>query len=197
MMAGLGVMALIFTACAGSSGGGSSATTPDGGQGGNDPVVKAGYYEELLAKPIGNCENVDQLQFQALANLQSEQFATDNDGKKLVVHLLLSLKADGTYNAVYSEQKVISATNTHVKYENLYSRNVTGRFQVENDTKLILENLGVANKLQIGDQKKVQLKITERIHDARVNSIFIVLEKTITTISPDGETAEQYCQRLQ
>lgn len=186
------LLALVFAACADSSGGGGGggAVTP----GGEDDVRVTEYYQDLLSKPVGDCDHVEELQFQALANLQQDQFGTDVDGKKLLVHVLLSLKKDGTYLAVYSEQKVLAESNSHVQYQTLFHQNISGKFRIENDTQLILEGLGVANKLQIGNEKKVQLKIQKRINDPRVNSIFITLAKTLTSIGPDGESAEQYCE---
>ena len=187
------LVALILSACAGSSDGGGSNNGPDQKPKPED-VTPAGYYEELLSKPVGDCANIQDLQFQVLANLQNDKFGISDDRKDLVVHVLLSLKEDGTYLAIYSEEKVVKANNAEMIYENVFSKNIKGTWKVEGKTKLVLSGLGVANKYQLGDVKRVQLKIQQRIHDPRVNSLFITLDKTLTAIGPDGETVEQYCE---
>ncbi len=168
---------------------------------GNDPEYRteepakptAGYYDEMMSKPIGDCAHPDELRFVALANLGLDKFGESEDRKDLVVRLLLSLRQDGTYFVAYSEDKVLLKNETEERLQNIFSKNIEGNWSLDGKSKLNIEGFGVANTLQIGNSKKVSLKVQMRIHDPRVNSLQIVLEKTLSVSGPHGETAAEYC----
>ena len=94
---------------------------------------------------------------------------------------------------VYSEEKVLVSTPTERRYQSLFSKNIEGRWTLEGDSKLTLEGFGVANKLQLGDTKKVLLKVQARVHDPRVNSLQIIMDKSLSVFGPHGETAAEFC----
>ncbi len=182
------VVTSLLVACGGSGSGGGSSDQPVAPQQ-NTP----GYYDELVAKVVGDCARIDEMKFQSLVNLSSEKFGTSEDRKDLVVQVNLHLLQDGNYVAQYSEEKVIRISDLERQTVPLFSTTIRGQWSVEKDSKLILEGLGVANRLQVGNEKKAQLKIKARIHDARVNSLMIKLDKALGDFGPNGETAAELC----
>lgn len=150
--------------------------------------LMSSYYDQFMFRVIGDCSDLNGLNFVSRGSLEAIPLGTDSAGRTLGAYFQLNLFEDGSYWARYAE-----FAQRKNEYQTTFSMPISGRWRVKKN-ELHLDGIGVATPSHASTGNTFTITIA---HNFRAKIVGQKTEMTGILISqgPHGETPEQYCEK--
>ena len=151
------------------------------------------FFDQFLFSANGSCDDKSNLLFNSAGSADGALLGLDSKGRELYSTLHLQLFNSGEYYAVYRESAVTKRSGSETWYEDLYSEELQGNWQVV-DSILYLDNFATGAETSMHRYKPAfSLTFSESLNDSRLLNVNMNINKMQTNVGPDGVSINEYC----